>query len=266
MARGTLIVRRRDIETDPRPVGGAFADVRMVPFSVPGPLARPLGVFCLNTADPVCVLTYDDGPHPEHTDGILDALAEHGATATFFILTREARRHPDVVRRIAAEGHDVALHGADHTSLLTMGTLQAARTLRTAKRELERIAGTRVRLYRPPYGQNTMAQGIALALVGLHPVQWSGDAFDWVDDDPAAVADRARAALFPGCVMLLHDNRGDPETLLPDQRLPAFDRAEVTRDLLARMDRDGLSSISLSEALRRYQPVRSMARQRMSDA
>src|SRR3954470_18425756 len=58
-----------------------------------------------------CVyLTFDDGPHPEYTPHLLDRLKEAGVCATFFVIGRVAERYPDVVRRIAAEGHVVANH------------------------------------------------------------------------------------------------------------------------------------------------------------
>lgn len=266
MGHRSLIVRRRDIETFPRPVGGRFAEVRMVPFSVPVPFSSPLGIYCVNTPQRIVALTYDDGPHPEHTPAILDELARHSARATFFMLTREARKHPGVVRRVVADGHEVALHGEDHASLLTMSARTASATIRAAKTELETIAETRVRLYRPPYGHHTNAQAVALAAAGLSLVVWSGDAFDWVDDTPEAVAGRAAANLFPGCILLLHDNRGDPETLLEGQSLPTFDRAAVTRLLLEHMAREGYVSPTLSAALSEFQPVRSMARERMRQA
>lgn len=263
MSHGSLIVRRRDIETFPRPTGGRFAEVRMVPFAVPALFSAPLGIYCLNTSERIVALTYDDGPHPEHTPAILDELAARSARATFFMLTREARLHPHIVSRVAAEGHEVALHGEDHASLLTMSARRASRTIRRAKSELEDIAGARVRLYRPPYGHHTNAQALAVAAAGLRLVVWSGDAVDWIHDDPQAIAGRASANLFPGCILLLHDNRADPETLEEGKELPRFDRALVTRLLLDHMEREGYSSPTLSVALATYQPVRSMARERM---
>lgn len=263
VGHASLIVRRRDIETEPRPQGGRFAEVKMVPFAVPRPFASVLGIYCLNTSDRLVVLTYDDGPNPVATPRVLDELAAHGAKATFFMLAEQARQHPLIVRRVAAEGHEIALHGHSHASLLTMSTRAASSAIRGAKSELEDIAGVRVRLYRPPYGHHTNAQALAIAAAGLGLVLWSGDGFDWVDDAPEAIAQRAAASLFPGCILLLHDHRGDPETLEPGQELPRFDRGEVTRLLLERMASEDYAAPTLSDALSRYQPVRSMARQRM---
>src|SRR5438874_7006796 len=59
-------------------------------------------------------LTFDDGPHPEHTPRLLDVLAEHGLKATFFVVGQQAERYPHVIRRMAREGHDVGNHTFHH--------------------------------------------------------------------------------------------------------------------------------------------------------
>ncbi|WP_258934112.1 polysaccharide deacetylase family protein [Nesterenkonia pannonica] len=112
----------------------------------------------MDTADRAVALTYDDGPHPEHTPRILDVLADHQASATFFVLTPAARAHPGILRRMLDEGHRIGLHGADHRSLLTMSTRAAVRAVAKAKDELEQLAGAPVTLYRPPYGHHTPAR------------------------------------------------------------------------------------------------------------
>ncbi len=262
-ARGTLVVRRRDIDVHPRPAGGDFDERTVVPFAVPDGLVGALGVYCVNTRERVLMVTYDDGPHESDTARILDVLEEHGARATFFVLAQQARRHPEVVRRMVRDGHEVALHGEDHRSLTTMSALEALRTIRRARRDVERIAGVRLRTYRPPYGHHSTLQSLLLALAGLRVVLWSGDAQDWVDGDADHVASLGRQAAFPGGMLLLHDNRADPETLQPGQALPAFDRAAVAQMLLEGLAADGYRLVTVTDAMRDHQPVRSMARQRM---
>ena len=68
----------------------------------------------LTTAGPAdgraIYLTFDDGPHPEHTAPLLDLLAEHDARASFFLIGQQIERHPELARRIAAEGHTLGNH------------------------------------------------------------------------------------------------------------------------------------------------------------
>ncbi len=258
-----LVVRRRDVDSG-SPPAGAFRRVAFGRGLLPPVLTRDLGTFCVDTTARVYSLTYDDGPDPRSTPGVLDTLARHGARATFFVLSGPARRHPALVRRILDEGHELALHGRDHRSLLTMSDREAVATVRDARAEVEDVAGLPVRLYRPPYGEHTMGQARGVRRLGLELTIWSGRAFDWVDDAPQAVADRAVAAVFPGAVLLLHDTRADPETLRPGERLPAFDRGDVLERILAATRADGYAEATTGELLARHRAVKSLARERMA--
>lgn len=97
-------------------------------------------------------LSFDDGPTPGLTDAVLDLLAERGIRASFFVLVSKARRHPDLVRRIVAEGHVLGLHGENHAApfFRSSGALYAS--LASAHEELEEIAQSPVTLYRPSHG------------------------------------------------------------------------------------------------------------------
>ncbi len=260
-----LVVRRRDIERD-APPAGAFRGVAYARGLLPSPLTTPLGTFCVDTADRVFSLTYDDGPDPASTPAVLDTLAQHGARATFFVLSEPARRHPGIVRRIVDEGHELALHGRDHRSLVTLPDRVAVASVRDAHAAVEDVAGRRVRLFRPPYGAHTLQQALGIRRLGLETVIWSGDAFDWVHDEESAVARRAVASVFPGAILLLHDTRADPETLGPGERLPAFDRADVLRRVLEATRAQGYDERTVGDLLARYRRVKSMARERMARA
>lgn len=262
MTAADLLVRRRDVERDDPPAG-AFRGVSVARGLLPPLLTRDLGTFCVDTTDRVWSLTYDDGPDPASTPAVLDALARHGARATFFVLAGAARRYPDLVTRIVEDGHELALHGEDHRSLVTMGDREAVAAVRDARAAVEDVAGTRVRLFRPPYGAHTMRQAAGIRRLGMELTIWSGDAFDWVDDAPSAVAARAVASVFPGAILLLHDTRADPETLGPDERLPAFDRGEVLDLILAQTRAAGYTEATTGSLTRRYRRVKSMARERM---
>lgn len=255
-----LLVKRGDIENG-ADHSGRFAANEYAKGIVPDALLRVLGTYCVDTTDLVYTLTYDDGPDPTSTPGVLDKLAEYGARATFFLLSEPAQRHQEIVRRIVADGHEVALHGANHRSLLTLSTRDAAASIRRARAIVEDAAQQQVRLFRPPYGSHTFAQGWKILRQELELTLWSSDALDWIDDDEAAVAERAVAGVFPGAVLLMHDTRADPETLGPGERLPAFDRAAVLDRILRATRAKGYRELTTSELLDRYPRVKSLSRQ-----
>lgn len=261
--RMKVLVRRGDIEGHVRPSGGGFSQRALIPPTLTRLAAPFLGIHCVDTADRVIALTYDDGPHPEHTPGILDALASHQVSATFFVMTQSARAHPGVVARILDEGHSIGLHGSDHRSLLSMGTREAVRVVADARDELQQITGSPVTLYRPPYGHHTLRQASAIRRLGLEVLLWSSDALDWIDRPVEDIVQRAADTVFPGAVLLMHDDRADPELLGEGETLPEFNKALVTRRLLERLAELDLAVDPVEDLLVRYRPVISVSRERI---
>ena len=99
-------------------------------------------------------LTFDDGPDPEHTPRLLEVLARHGAKATFFMVGARAARHPELVARVAAEGHEIGNHGWDHPSLPALPSAAVAGQLERTRAVL---APHGQALMRPPYGHQDLA-------------------------------------------------------------------------------------------------------------
>lgn len=264
--KSQLLVRRRDIEQQPPPPGGQFRKMALARFGLPAALLRGYGVFCVDTTDKVVAITYDDGPHAEHTPRILDLLAARGATATFFVLGRQVEKHPEIARRIVADGHEIGLHGYDHRSLVTMEHRTSIAKLRGAKDQVESVLSTRINLYRPPYGEHTQKQARAIRRLGMDVVIWSGDAVDWAHDEEHRISGRALDAVFSGGILLMHDDRGDPETLKPGEPLPSFDRALVLERVLDGLDKAGYRTVQAGHLLRGHPHVRSLARERVTRA
>lgn len=258
-----VLVRRHEIERADRPAG-AFDQHQYGRGLVPPMLFGSIGVHCVNTAEAVFTLTYDDGPDPNHTPAILDVLRRYSAPATFFVLSDAAARHPEIIERIVADGHELALHGDTHQSLLTMSPRQAIDRIRRARGIVEDIAGHRIRLYRPPYGEHSFAQARAIRRAGLELTLWSADAADWLDGTEAQISDRALSGVFPGSILLLHDTRADPETIQPGERLPTFDRADVLHRILARTQADNFTPVTAGALLARYPHVKTVIRERMT--
>ena len=206
------------------------------------------------TERPVVALSYDDGPDPVGTVAVLDALAESRTRATFFQLVERAERHPEVVRRVVAAGHEVGLHGIDHRRLTRLRPEVVDEALSEGRRRLEAVAGGPVRLFRPPHGAQTLRTYLAARRAGLDVVAWGPTAADWVDGAAAEVAGRVLTDLHPGGIVLLHDAwttpPGDPAPA------PAFDRGEVTRWLLRLLGERGYSATSVTGLLGHGRPWR----------
>jgi len=251
-----LLLRARDLGSHDDP-GPRRLPAPVGPVRWGRPVLLPLSsAMRAVTPDPVLALTYDDGPDAEHTPGVLDVLARRGIRATFFVLAGAAERHPELTRRILAGGHEIGLHGLDHTLLTTVAPWQAARAVRVSHRRLEAVTGIRVRMYRPTYGIQGWAQFLTARALGMDVVYWTAWAQDWLDDPARQIAARAVAASHPGGVLLLHDTTGDADTSgLP---VPCFSRAEVTDLVLTGLFAEGYDVLPVGELLSRYPQVRAV--------
>lgn len=156
----------------------------------------------------LCAITFDDGPSV-FTPHLLDMLDEYGIPATFFMLGRNARQYPDIVRRVVAEGHEIGVHTWSHPNLKAVSRQrkhdEIARTL-----DILRSLGADPKLMRPPYGNRDAAVDEIAAGLGLHVIIWSHDSEDWkhLPSDYSLLPDPYGHIARPGHlrgVFLFHD-------------------------------------------------------------
>lgn len=162
--------------------------------------------------DSTVALTFDDGPNPDATPIILDALAARGVKATFFILGRHAERWPELVARVAREGHSIGNHGYYHRKLHFKSPAYVRDDLRLGTERIEAATGLRPVLFRAPHGfRSPWVTPIAKSL-GQRTVGWSLGVWDSDRPGVAAIAERTISGARPGSILLLHDGDGyDPD-------------------------------------------------------
>ena len=152
-------------------------------------------------------LTFDDGPHSDGTPAVLEVLARHGASATFFLVGEQVAQRPELARAIVDAGHEVAVHGFRHTLLLRRRVRELAGDLDRAVAVIADATGVAPTLYRPPYGVFSSGALAHVRSRGWRPLLWSRWARDWERRaTPAAIARRATRHWQPGDVVLLHDS------------------------------------------------------------
>lgn len=156
----------------------------------------------------VVALTFDDGPNPNATPRILDALGERGVHATFFVLGRHADRWPELVARIAAEGHAIGNHGWYHRKLHLKSPAYVREDLERGSRSIEEASGVHPRLFRAPHGfRSPWVTPIARSL-GQRTVGWSLGVWDTDRPGASVIAERTIEGAKPGSILLLHDGDG----------------------------------------------------------
>jgi len=175
-------------------------------FMVRGPKATP----------GIC-LTFDDGPHPQHTPRLLDVLREVKVPATFFVIGKHAERYPEIVRRIAAEGHVIGHHTYSHTRASEMKNSELLQEVRRTDRVLSEITGKGSRLFRPPWGKLRAGQFCRLWSAGYGVMLWSADPKDCNCKAVGPVREWfERKPLLAGDVVLFHDDQPYAAEVLPE--------------------------------------------------
>ena len=125
----------------------------------------------------LCALTFDDGPS-SHTERLMEILRERGIHATFFVVGKQVKYHPELIVRLQQEGHEIGNHTYSHKSLRHL-SVDAQRSEILSVQESLRKLGVHSRYIRPPYG-NFDANTVAIAKAeGADIMLWSIDSMDW---------------------------------------------------------------------------------------
>lgn len=158
-------------------------------------------------------LTFDDGPDVYFTSQILDILKRNNVKATFFIVGKRAEANPEMVKRIAAEGHAIGNHTWDHPDLVKLTPDQIRSELSSTDQLLSQLVGYHPALFRPPYGATNPSDVQLISSLGYKIIDWSVDTRDWAGTPPAQIMDYVHKEFRPGGIILEHCAGGKGENL-----------------------------------------------------
>jgi len=202
-----------------------------------GGLSSPGAVSVFRPGGQYVMLTFDDGPHATLTPLLLDKLLEFKSHATFFLLGSKAINQPEILKRMAAEGHEIALHGWHHNIMtkipreqLHSHLMQTSKVITDAVHTLSlpvpknspavsapsapssstssstlSSSQTPISLIRPPYGNTNAQVNEFLKAAGFKVVLWSLDSKDWDTTDSSVIEKNVIQNVEPGDVILFHD-------------------------------------------------------------
>jgi peptidoglycan/xylan/chitin deacetylase (PgdA/CDA1 family) len=192
-------------------------------------------------ADGVFALTFDDGPDPRHTLAISRLLADRGHGATFFVLGRAVRAHPEVAAALVADGHELASHGDDHAPLAFASPAFVRAQLRATEEAVRAATGVLpAPLFRAPHGVRSPWLARTVHSAGYRLCAWDGTVFDTAEPGVEAIISRVRRQLAGGRIVLLHDGDGSGLSASREQTVAALP------GILAEAERRGLRSVPLS--------------------
>ncbi|WP_229398893.1 polysaccharide deacetylase family protein [Micromonospora okii] len=188
----------------PKPTRAAPPRLRPAPTTLPAGLRRTTGTRAV-------ALTFDDGPHPVWTPKLLAELRAAGAKATFCVVGTQVRKHPELVARIAREGHQLCNHSWRHD--VDLGRRPAAQIradlARTNQAIRDAVPGAKVPYYRQPGGRWTPQVVAAAKQLGMRSLHWTVDPQDWAKPTAKTITRRVTGAVRPGAVVLMHDGGGN---------------------------------------------------------
>jgi peptidoglycan-N-acetylglucosamine deacetylase len=200
---------------------------------------------------PYIAMTFDDGPHPVLTPRLLDMLKARGIKATFFLIGQNAAEYPDIVRRIAAEGHEIGNHTWNHPQLTKLSPAALREEIERTSSTIAEIIGKPLHVMRPPYGATSdyINHWINLEF-GMKVILWSVDPLDWKYRNSARVERQILAGARPGAIILSHDIHATTVAAMPD----VFD------SLFAK----GYKFVTVSELIAMDKPARQVAQREPS--
>ncbi len=150
--------------------------------------------------------TFDDGPDLQFTPRILDVLKQHQCKASFFLVGEKARALPEIVVRIAAEGHTVGLHGYHHQKMIGRTRSALTASLQKSQEVINSLIGSHPIYFRPPYGWFTPRLIHICHALGLRLVMWDIMSYDYdlrISDD--CILRQLEKRLKNGSIVVFHD-------------------------------------------------------------
>lgn len=151
-------------------------------------------------------LTFDDGPDPDHTPKVLDVLRENNVKATFFLIGQKIEWHPEIVLRIAGEGHSIGHHSYWHQDPAETSAKQLLDETEQTIAILEHVLGSHSTLFRPPHGKLKPGAMLGLMSMSQRVVLWNRDPRDYRASSADELCDAMLADRYEaGDIILLHD-------------------------------------------------------------
>ncbi|MGW7457854.1 bifunctional polysaccharide deacetylase/glycosyltransferase family 2 protein [Streptomyces sp. NPDC054797] len=217
-----------------------------------GPVVEGAAGRTARPAPRTIALTFDDGPDPVWTPKVLDVLRRNDVRATFFTVGAQVSAHPELARRIVADGHQIGVHTFTHTDLGAASDWRRSLELRESQLVIAGATGITTPLLRPPYsstnealddaGWNTVVQA---GLDGYLTVLTTQDSEDWRRPGVAGIVANSTPQGSDGQVLLMHDAGGDRS-----QTVAALEQ------LIPRLKAGGFRFTTVSEAVGLPAPTR----------
>ena len=199
----------------------------------------------LNTDQRVVALTYDDGPNPPDTDQLLDVLAKHNVKATFFLIGNRIERHPETVRRMIAEGHQIGNHTYSHPLLGFLPPSYVERQIERTDDLLRQYGIAKDSIFRAPMLTRFLPVAYVLAKTDRPHISCNVWSWDWTTQNPDKITEtvlkKTLSSTGAGSIIVLHDGKAENKNANRSGTIEATDR------IITALKQEGHQFVRLSD-------------------
>jgi peptidoglycan-N-acetylglucosamine deacetylase len=194
----------------------------------------------IHTSKKVVAITFDDGPNPVYTPQVLEIFSKAKGKATFFMIGEQMRNHPEVVKLVTDQGHEIGNHTFTHPKLSQLSIHDCLNEIEETEKLVEKMAGRKPVIFRPPYfdyNQDTVSllQKKRYPMIGALNLE----AQDWEQPGVEHIVQKSREAVKDGSILIFHDGYGDRSQTI-----------EAVQLLVSELTSQGYQLVTVSELLK----------------
>ena len=195
-------------------------------------------IYSWNSNNKNIALTFDDGPHPQRTEEILDILDEYGVKATFFVVGQNAEWFPELVKEELSRGHEIGNHTFDHSDMKNLTPEEIRSEIVMTENIVYENIEYRTKLLRPPGGSIEKNVLHVAETEDYKIICWSVDTRDWAHTSVKDIVDNVLSNTGEGDIILFHDYiSGDSPT------------PEALRIIIPELQNRGFNFVTVSELI-----------------
>jgi peptidoglycan/xylan/chitin deacetylase (PgdA/CDA1 family) len=194
----------------------------------------------VKTSEKIVALTYDDGPRLPTTEGLLDVLKRHNASATFFLVGKRAEKNPELVKKIYGAGHELGNHTYSHDLLIFKSSKFVRNQIQKTDNIIRACGYDREIHFRSPHGMKLFTDSWALKKMKRKNVLFDVVAWDWTSPGVQEIVDNVMKDVKPGSIILMHDGCGNENDIVAASDV-----------IITKLKEQGYQFLTISELLKK---------------